>query len=124
MTHAELPPRPPEDTARLAAKARRLVLVGAVLLAFLAFSATFFYYGQPPLVVQGMMNRRDMMFRDGVSSYTLSAPVWGSGTVSYQIQYVTERPVDICHAHLTLAWALPTGWQPDYGEATCRAHTP
>jgi uncharacterized RDD family membrane protein YckC len=103
---------------------RRLALAGGVLLACLAFSAAFFYYGRPPLVVRGLMNTRQMMFRDGVSAYTLSAPVWGSGTVIYQINYVTASPADSCHAHLTLAWELPTGWQPRYGESSCGTHTP
>ena len=40
-------------------------------------SGAFFYYGRPPLVVQGMVNTQQMMFGDGVSAYTLSAPVWG-----------------------------------------------
>lgn len=71
-----------------------------------------------------MMNTRQMMFRNGVSSYTLSAPVWGSREVSYLIAYVTEQPVDTCHARLTLAWTLPTGWEPRYGEASCATHTP
>ncbi|HEX9056770.1 MAG TPA: RDD family protein [Ktedonobacterales bacterium] len=102
----------------------RVALVGGVVVTCLAFSGAFFYYGRSPLVVQSMMNTRQMMFQHGVRSYTLSAPVWGSGTVSYQIEYVTEQPVDTCHAHLTLAWELPNGWEPRYGEATCGAHTP
>lgn len=103
---------------------RRLTLIGGVVVACLAFSGAFFYYGRPPLVVQSMMNTRDMMFRDGVSSYTLGAPAWGAGTVSYQISYVTEQPVDTCRARLTLAWAPPIGWVPHYGEASCRTHSP
>lgn len=112
-------PRLPPATRRW-----RLLLVGVVLLVCLAVSATFFYYGRPPLVVQGLVNTQQMMFRDGVSSYTLSAPIWGSGTVTYQIAYVTERPVDTCHARLTLVWTLPTGWEPSYSEASCATHTP
>jgi len=102
----------------------RLALVSAFIVAGLAFSGVFFYFGRPPLVVQSMMNTRDMMFSNGVSSYTLSAPEWGSGTVSYQIEYITERPVESCHAQLTLAWALPAGWTPRYGRASCDAHAP
>jgi uncharacterized RDD family membrane protein YckC len=103
---------------------RRRLLVGVVLLACLAGSATFFYYGRPPLVVQGLVNTHQLMFRDGVSSYTLSAPIWGSGTVTYQIAYVTEHPVDSCHSRLTLVWTLPTGWEPSYAEASCTHHSP
>lgn len=103
---------------------RRAALVATVLVAWLAVSAMFFYYGRPPLVVQSMMNTRQMMFGNGVSSYTLSAPVWASDTVTYQITYVTEQPVDTCHARLTLVWAPPTGWEPRYGTASCATHTP
>ncbi|MGZ3666666.1 MAG: RDD family protein [Ktedonobacterales bacterium] len=98
---------------------RCLALVGGVLLVCLAFSGAFFYYGRPPLVVQGLMNTRQMIFSDGVSAYTLSAPVWGPDTVTYQIEYVTEHPTDTCHARLTLAWVLPTGWEPRTGESSC-----
>ena len=56
------------------------------------------------------MTTRQLMFRDGVSTYALSAPIWGSGTVTYHIAYVTEHPVDTCHARLTLVWTLPSGW--------------
>ena len=77
-----------------AARRWRLLLAGVVLLACLAFSATFFYYGRPPLVVQGLVNMQQMMFRDGVSAYALSAPTWEAGTVTYHIAYTTEYPVD------------------------------
>lgn len=103
---------------------RRAALVAGVLVAWLTFSAAFFYYGRPPLVVQSMMNTRQEMFSDGVSSYTLSAPAWGPDTVTYQITYVTERPVDACHAQLTLVWAPPTGWGPCYGTTSCVSHAP
>lgn len=92
-------------------------------MACLAFCAGFFYFGRPPLVIQSMVNTRQMIFRDGVSSYTLSAPAWGGDTVTYQIDYVTEHPVNTCHAQLTLRWMLPNGWQPGYAQSTCGMHT-
>lgn len=113
-----------EPWLSLAARRWRLLLVGVVLLACLASSATFFYYGRPPLVVQSLVNTQQMMFRDGVSAYTLSAPTWGSGTVTYQIAYTTEHPIDTCHARLTLIWTFPSGWEPSDGEASCASHTP
>jgi uncharacterized RDD family membrane protein YckC len=103
---------------------RRLLLVGVVLLAAFALSGAFFYFGRPPLVVQGLVNTRQMMFRDGVRSYTLSAPAWGPGTVTYEIAYVTEQAVDACHSRLTLAWTLPAGWQPRFAESSCASHSP
>jgi uncharacterized RDD family membrane protein YckC len=103
---------------------QRLTLVASVVVLWLAFSAGFFYFGRPPLVIQSMVNTRDEMFRDGVSTYTLSAPAWAGDTVTYEIDYVTERPVDTCHARLTLRWTLPNGWAPGFAEATCLSHTP
>jgi uncharacterized RDD family membrane protein YckC len=107
-----------------AARRLRLALTGMALLAFLAFSGAFFYYGRPPLVVQGMVNTQQLMFSDGVSSYTLSEAIWGSGTVTYQIAYRTEHPVDTCHARLTLVWTFPGGWTPGNAAASCLLHSP
>jgi uncharacterized RDD family membrane protein YckC len=103
---------------------RRLTLVSVALLIFLAFSGAFFYYDRPPLVVQGMVNTRQMMFSDGVSSYTLDMSSRGSGTVTYAIEYVTEHPVNTCHTRLTLTWAPPTGWEPRYAVTSCDMHAP
>jgi uncharacterized RDD family membrane protein YckC len=107
-----------------AARRWRLLLAGEVLLICLAVSAMFFYYGRPPLVVHSLVNTQQMMFRDGVSTYTLSAPTWGAGTVTYHIAYTTEHPVDTCHARLTLRWTFPRGWEPSGGEASCASRTP
>lgn len=103
---------------------RRLALVSAILLVSVGGSVAFFYYGRPPLVVQGMANTRQMMFSDGVNSYTLGAPTWGAGTVTYDITYHTTRSVNTCHARLTLDWAFPTGWQPANSMSSCEAPTP
>ncbi len=103
---------------------RRLALVSAILLACVGGSAVFFYYGRPPLVVQGLANTRQMMFSDGVSSYTLGAPTWGAGTVTYDITYHTTRLVNTCHARLTLTWTFPTGWQPANSMTSCETPAP
>jgi hypothetical protein len=103
---------------------RRVALLGGVLLICSVFSAAFFYYGRPPLVVQSMANTRQMMFSNGVSAYTLSSPAWGAGTVTYQVTYRTERPIDTCHSRLTLDWTFPSGWQPGAAEGFCDTHTP
>jgi uncharacterized RDD family membrane protein YckC len=103
---------------------RRLALVGVILLAFLAASGAFFYYGRPPLVVQGMANTREMLFRDGVSSYSLGEATWGSGTVTYQITYVTEQSAETCHGRLTLDWMFPAGWTPRNAESFCTTRMP
>jgi uncharacterized RDD family membrane protein YckC len=68
---------------------RRLAIVALIAGICLAFCAGFFYFGRPSLVIQSMVNTRQVMFRDGVSSYTLSAPAWGGDTVTYEIDYMT-----------------------------------
>jgi uncharacterized RDD family membrane protein YckC len=98
---------------------RRLALLGAILVVCLAFCAGFFYYGRPPLVVQSMVNTRQMMFDEGVRSYALSAPTWGEGTVTYRVTFVTEQPVQTCHALLTLRFQWPDGWAPSDGVTNC-----
>lgn len=103
---------------------RRFALIGAILLACISYSAAFFYYGRPPLVIQSMVNTRQMMFIDGVSGYTLGTPTWEPGTVTYQITYQTAYPVNTCHARLTLDWAFPTGWEPRTGESQCDTPMP
>ncbi|HET9110863.1 MAG TPA: RDD family protein [Ktedonobacterales bacterium] len=103
---------------------RRFAMVSAILLACVSYSAAFFYYGRPPLVIQSMVNTRQMMFSDGVSDYTLGPSTWEPGAVIYQVTYRTTYPVKTCHARLTLDWAFPTGWEPRNGESQCETPTP
>jgi uncharacterized RDD family membrane protein YckC len=103
---------------------RRLALVSGALLLGIAFSAVFFYYGRPPLVVQSMANTGVMMFDGGVTSYTLGAPTWGSGTVTYQMTYRTTPSTQPCHARLTLVWSFPTGWEPGNAVTSCETNAP
>lgn len=53
----------------------------AVLAAVFAFTAFFEYFGRPPLVIQGLYNERQFVFRD-VTSYALGRPTWASGKVT------------------------------------------
>lgn len=103
---------------------RRLALVSGALLLSVAFSAVFFYYGRPPLVIQSMANTRVMMFDSDMTSYSLSAPTWGQGTVTYQMTYRTTHSTQPCHARLTLVWNFPTGWEPGNAVTSCGTYTP
>lgn len=107
-----------------AAVLRRLALVSGVLVALGAFTGAFWYFGRPPLVIQGMINTQQAMFRDGTHSYTLSPPTWGNDTVNYQITYHTLSPADTCHATLVLTWTPLGGWVFAHGQASCLHHTP
>lgn len=103
---------------------RRLALVSGALLACVAFSAVFYYYGRPPLVVQSMANTGQMMFGDGATSYTLGASTWEPGTVTYEMTYHTTQSANTCHARLTLTWSFPTGWEPRNAVTSCERPTP
>lgn len=103
---------------------RRVALMCGVVLLGAAYTAAFFYYGRPPLVVENLINTRQMMFSEGVSAYSLGTPTWGQDTITYQITYRTEQPVDTCHTRLTLHWTFPNGWEPWTGETSCASHTP
>lgn len=98
---------------------RRLALVATCCAAFLVFCGVFFYVGRPPIIIQGMFNTREMIFDGGATSYSLGAPTWGNGTVTYPITFRKEHPADTCQARLTLAWEFPAGWVPRYAETTC-----
>lgn len=99
---------------------RRLTLVGAVVATLLVFCAGFFYYGRPPLVVQSAVNTRQMLFADGVRSYTLGAPQWGEGTVTYAVRYETQVHPRACSGTITLRFeGFPAGWQSASAVSSC-----
>jgi hypothetical protein len=98
----------------------RLALVGAIVVALLAFSAGFFYYGRPPLVVQSAVNTGTLFAPDGVRSYTLGAPTHGNNTITYPVRFETQANRRACHGSLTLRWAgFPGGWQIGSFTTTC-----
>jgi len=112
---AVVSPPVPSDVQRRRAIA--LVVVAALLL---AFCAAFAYFGRPPLVVEGARNTSDGIFSEGVSSYTLGSPRWGTGTVTYPVTYELARTSQTCHGLVTLDWYwyFP-GWVFSSGETQC-----
>src|SRR5439155_644738 len=62
---------------------RRVIGLAAVTAVLLVLCGTFAYFGRPPLVIEGAKNTSQGIFTDGVSSYTLGSPRWGTGTVTY-----------------------------------------
>ncbi len=98
----------------------RLALAGSVVLALVAFSGGFFYFGRPPLVVQSAVNTNTSLFPDGVRSYTLGAPKRGNTAITYPIHYQTQAKPRACSGTLTLRWTgLPGGWQLADATTTC-----
>lgn len=108
------PPLPPDVWRR-----RTIGVVAAVAL-LLAFCAGFAYFGRPPLVIEGARNTSTGIFSDGVGSYKLESPHWGTGTVTYPISYAIARTSQTCHGMITLDWTwyFP-GWEFSSGETQC-----
>lgn len=102
----------------------RLGLVAAVVVALLAFSAGFFYYGRPPLVVQSAINTGTLGGQDGqtdgVRSYSLGTPKRGNNTLTYPIHYQARTTMHACSGTVTLRWTgFPGGWQVASATTTC-----
>jgi uncharacterized RDD family membrane protein YckC len=105
----------PSDVRR-----RRATALAVVTALLLAFCAAFAYFGRPPLVIEGAKNTGDMYFKDGVSSYTLGSPRWGTGTVTYPITYELARTAQACQGTITLDWNWSqAGWVLGSGENHC-----
>jgi hypothetical protein len=112
---AVVSPPVPSDAHR-----RRAIALAVVTALLLAFCAAFAYFGRPPLVIEGAKNTGDMFFRDGVSSYTLGSPRWGTGTVTYPITYELARTAQACQGMITLVWNWSqAGWVLGSGENQC-----
>src|ERR1700730_2901634 len=78
MTSAPLEPQ---------VRRRRAIRVATATAVLLALCAGFAYFGRPPLVIEGARNTSTGIFSQGVSSYTLGSPRWGTGEVTYPITY-------------------------------------
>jgi uncharacterized RDD family membrane protein YckC len=108
------PPLPPRVLRR------RAIGVAAVFALLLAFCGVFAYFGRPPLVIEGEKNTSDGVFREGVSSYTLGSPSWGTGTVTYPITYELARTSQTCRGVITLDWRWDfLGWVFSTGQSQC-----
>ncbi len=101
-------------------RGRRVIGVAAISLLLLVFCAVFAYFGRPPLVIEGARNTSTGVFSEGVSSYTLGSPRWGTGTVSYPITYEVARTNQTCRGLITLDWNWSNaGWEFSSGETQC-----
>lgn len=112
---AAIDPPLPSDVRR-----RRVIGVAAATAVLLALCAAFAYFGRPPLVIEGARNTSTGIFSDGVSSYKLESPHWGTGTVTYPISYEIARTSQTCQGMITLDWTwyFP-GWEFSSGETQC-----
>jgi len=108
------PPLPP------AVRRRRVMGLAAATAVLLVLCGTFAYFGRPPLVIEGAKNTSQGIFTDGVSTYTLGSPRWGTGTVTYPISYELARTSQTCRGFITLNWNWGfAGWVFSSGESQC-----
>jgi uncharacterized RDD family membrane protein YckC len=99
---------------------RRAIGLAAVIAVLLAFCAVFTYFGRPPLVIEGAKNTGDTFFGQGISSYTIGSPRWGTGTVTYPITYEIAQTNQSCVGEITLNWSgFPRGWDLGNGQSNC-----
>ncbi len=99
---------------------RRVIGLAAVTAVLLVVCGAFAYFGRPPLVIEGAKNTSQGIFTDGVSSYTLGSPRWGTGTVTYPITYELARTTQTCRGFVTLDWKWGfAGWVFSSGETQC-----
>ncbi|MEA2636723.1 MAG: hypothetical protein QOJ33_55 [Chloroflexota bacterium] len=108
------PPFPPD------VRRRRTIALAVVAALLLAFCAAFAYFGRPPLVIEGAKNTGGMFFGQGITSYSLGSPRWGTGTVTYPITYEVAQTAQPCQGTITLNWNWSlAGWVLGSGESHC-----
>jgi uncharacterized RDD family membrane protein YckC len=103
---------------------RRVIGLFALTALLLALCAGFAYYGRPPLVIEGARNTGERFFGQGIASYSLGSPGWGTGTVTYPITYQIPQTLQTCTGEITLVWSgFPRGWDLSGGQSNCSPRT-
>lgn len=98
----------------------RAIGLAAMTVVLLAFCASFAYFGRPPLVIEGARNTGTSLFGQGIGSYTLGSPRWGTGTVTYPIRDQITQTGQLCDGVITLTWnGFLAGWQIASSQGTC-----
>jgi uncharacterized RDD family membrane protein YckC len=104
-----------EPGATRTADRRARTALALILAAAAVFTAGFDYFGRPPLVIEGEHNEGRFVV-SGAQSYSLGAPAWGFGTVTYPL--IARTDAQTCTGSITLRWTL-YGWVDDAAQATC-----
>ena len=116
-TSSVVGPPLPKDAVR-----RRGIGLSATIVLLLAVCTVFAYFGRPPLVIEGAKNTGTSLFGQGIGSYTLGSPRWGTGTVTYPITDQIAQTGQSCAGDITLDWyGFLEGWQIASSQGTCSA---
>jgi uncharacterized RDD family membrane protein YckC len=99
--------RPAPGTART---------LGIFLVAALLFTIAFDYFGRPPLVIDGLIKTQQVFHGVPVTTYRLSDPQWGLGTVTYRVTVSTSLME--CGGTITLQW-FGLGWTEGGASYSC-----
>jgi uncharacterized RDD family membrane protein YckC len=102
-----------EATKRLGRRTRQAL--GVTLVAALAFTVAFNYFGRAPILVQSQFNQHQLL-APGLSSYRLGTPTWGLGRVTYPVYGTIGSQA--CSGSLSLTWTW-TGWEMTDGQLLC-----
>ena len=94
-------------------KARRILFAALAVAALVTL--LFEYFGRPALVIDGMYKTGHLPGPQ-LTGYTLAAPHWGFGTVTYD--FSGTRPGQRCSGSVTLSWQV-IGWTESAGQMEC-----
>ncbi|GCE31669.1 hypothetical protein KDA_71530 [Dictyobacter alpinus] len=112
-------PNPPYPASQ---RHRRTVILVAILTCCVAGCTVFYYYGRPPLVIEGLYNTRQLL-NNSVQSYQLGSPSWGTDkaarsiiTYPIHVKSIQKGKMQTCDGKLMLHWDnFPQGWTSDGG---------
>ncbi len=105
---------------------RRLLALVAALAVVGGGCLAFSYWGRPPLVIESLARTANLVAGQDIAGYSLGAPTWGSGTITYPIAFtLAEQRNHPCVGAVRLRWTgffrLNGGWALDEIRTTsCR----
>lgn len=98
---------------------RRGIALAAAVTVLLAVCGWFYYFGRPPLVIEGLKNTGEFVFRQPVTSYQLGRARFDDGSVTYPITYRIESTDQTCNGQVTLRWNGIEGWVASEASSNC-----
>lgn len=116
-------PNPPYPASQ---RHLRTTILLVVLAGLLAGCGAFYYYGRPPLVIEGLYNTHQLL-GSNIQSYQPGAPIWGTdkngrSSITYPIHFTASEhgKMQTCDGQVILHWEnFPAGWTNDGGSDHC-----